>query len=431
MRSFSMVVQAMVIVTACARPAEREILPLPAPEMIDSPAGPGSGEPFLSPAADGVWLSWLEAVDSAYEFRVSLRSGDAWSPPRTVARSASFFVNWADFPSILELPDGRIAAHWLGRSGAGRYAYDVVVALSRDDGATWSDEVRPHADGTQTEHGFATLFVMPDGEMGAVWLDGRETAGNAHDGSEHSMNSAMTLRYTTFSAAGVPAADELVDGRTCDCCQTDVAVTADGPVLVYRDRSDTEVRDIAVTRHVNGSWTEPVPVHEDGWVIPGCPVNGPSAAARERELVVAWFTAAQDTARVRVAFSSDAGATFGAPLRIDDGDPVGRADVLMLDDGQALVSWLERTDDGAEVRVRLVAPDGAMGSSTTVAASSAERASGFPRMALAGDRIVFAWTEPEPDARVRVAEMPLPRFRAHQEQTGGPAGSSTHDDNSS
>jgi hypothetical protein len=218
----------------------------------------------------------------------------------------------------------------------------------------------------------------------------------------------MTLRHATFSQAGMAGPDVLVDDRVCDCCQTDIAVTSDGPVLVYRDRSEDEVRDISVSRLIGGEWTAPSPVHEDGWVIPGCPVNGPSAAARGRDLAVAWFTAAQDTARVRVAFSSDAGETFAAPVRIDDGDPVGRADVLMLESGQALVTWLERTDGGAEVRVRLVAPDGETGPSRTVASSSAERASGFPRMARAGDRIVFAWTEPGKAALVRVAEMRLP-----------------------
>jgi hypothetical protein len=398
---------AVLFAIACADTPE-PVPTLPAPVMIESPAGPGSGEPFLSAASDGVWLSWLEAVDSAFALRVSRLEGESWSPPRTVGHSSSFFVNWADFPSVIELPDGRIAAHWLARSGPGRYAYDVVIAMSADGGATWGSPVSPHADGTQTEHGFATLFPAPDGGMGAVWLDGRATVAPTHENDGHTAGGAMTLRHATFSQAGMAGPDVLVDDRVCDCCQTDIAVTSDGPVLVYRDRSEDEVRDISVSRLIGGEWTAPSPVHEDGWVIPGCPVNGPSAAARGRDLAVAWFTAAQDTARVRVAFSSDAGETFAAPVRIDDGDPVGRADVLMLETGQALVTWLERTDGGAEVRVRLVAPDGETGPSRTVASSSAERASGFPRMARAGDRIVFAWTEPGKAALVRVAEMRLP-----------------------
>jgi hypothetical protein len=356
-----------------------------------------------------VWLSWLEARDSVYEFRVAHLEGETWTEPRTVARSASFFVNWADFPSIIEMSDGRLAAHWLARSGEGRYAYDVVVAMSSDRGATWSEPVSPHSDGTETEHGFATLFPVHDGLLGAVWLDGRETVAMSHDGGDGHGGGAMTLRYGALDTNGRVVHDILVDSRTCDCCQTDVALTSDGPVVVYRDRTEDEVRDISVSRLIDGTWTEPAPVHRDGWVIPGCPVNGPSAAAQGRNLAVAWFTAAQDTPRVRVAFSSDGGATFGSPYRIDDGDPVGRADALMLDDGTLLVTWLERTAAGAEVRARLIGAEGPLGASTTVAASSAERASGFPRVAVDGNRLIFAWTEAGESPTVRTARIELPR----------------------
>ena len=410
-------VAAALALTACERVAAPPA-PLAPPSEFTSPAGGGSGEPFLVPAAGGgVWLSWLERIDSVHALRVARLDGNGWSEPRTIASSSSFFVNWADFPSVFERADGRLVAHWLARSGAGRYAYDVVTAVSSDGGANWTQPVRPHRDGTASEHGFVSLFPMPDGSVGAVWLDGRQTVSGhdatthdtaaAGDGHEATANRAMSLRFTTLAADGVPGEDVLIDERVCDCCQTDVAATEDGAVLVYRDRSTEEVRDIAVRRLVNGEWSEAAPVHADGWVIPGCPVNGPSVSASGRSVVVAWFTAARDTARVNIAFSTDGGATFGPPFRLDEGDPVGRVDVLLLEDGIALVSWLERTADGAQVRARRVSAAGAMSEPTTVASSSAERASGFPRMALAGDHVVFAWTAPGDPAQVRVARAPL------------------------
>ena len=181
-------------------------------------------------------------------------------------------------------------------------------------------------------------------------------------------------------------------------------MTARGPVVVYRDRSPDEIRDIAVLRRVNGTWTEPARVHADEWHIEGCPVNGPSIVANGDEVAVAWFTGARDTARVNVAFSHDAGATFGAPVRVDDGNPVGRVDVEFDAAGRALVTWLERAgNDGAEVRVRPIAPDGKASPAILVAASSAARTSGFPRMVRSGNEIVFAWTQPGDTARVRLA----------------------------
>jgi hypothetical protein len=191
-----------------------------------------------------------------------------------------------------------------------------------------------------------------------------------------------------------------------------MAMTGRGPLVVYRDRSPVEVRDIYVTRMVDGTWTPGQPVHADGWVMPACPVNGPQAAADGDRVAVAWYTGADSMAQVKVAFSGDAGATFGAPARVDGGNPEGRVDVVLLADGGALVSWIERTGEkDAQVRVRRVGPDGKMGEPRTVAGSSSARSSGFPRMVPAGENLVFAWTAPGEPSMVRAARMPLSALR--------------------
>lgn len=213
----------------------------------------------------------------------------------------------------------------------------------------------------------------------------------------------MNLRYTTIDAKGRLSEEALLDSRVCDCCQTSAALTADGAIVVYRDRSEKEVRDISVVRFSKGQWTEPRTLNADGWEIHGCPVNGPSVSAEGKRVAVAWFTAAKETPRVKVAFSSDAGATFASPILVDEGSPVGRVDVLMLTDGSAIVSWLERTTKGGEVEVRRVKPDGSRDDATTVAESSAARVSGFPQMARSGNEIIFAWTAPGTPSRVRTA----------------------------
>jgi hypothetical protein len=382
-----------------------------APRPLPPPAATGSGEPNLTVGADGrVYLSWIEpAADSAHALRFSVLEGDRWSAPRTIASGRGWFVNWADFPAMAVLPNGRMAAHWLQKSGKGTYAYDVRVAVSPDGGATWSEGVVPHTDGTASEHGFVSMWPARGDSVGLVWLDGRKY-GASDD--EHDLSNEMTLRYTTIGADGRAAPDREIDGRVCDCCQTGMAMTADGPLVVYRDRSPVEVRDIYVTRMVNGAWTEGRPVHADGWVMPACPVNGPQADAEGRRVAVAWFTAADSTPSVKVAFSADAGATFGAPARVDGGNPEGRVDVLLLDGGGALVSWIERTGDSeAEVRVRRVGADGRMGAPSTLAASSSARSTGFPRMVRAGDDLVFAWTGAGKPSSIHAARMALPALR--------------------
>lgn len=368
-------------------------------EAVRSPAGEGSGEPHLSSGEDGPLLSWLVPnPDGSHALRVARWTGEGWGEPLTVTTGEGFFVNWADFPSVVEI-DGVLVAHWLERGDAGGYDYGVKVALSGDGGRTWSAALTPHADGTPTEHGFVSTFRHPGGGAGVVWLDGRRY----HDRPGAPATEEMTLRARSVGPGGELGPERLLDGRTCDCCQTDAALTDRGPVVVYRDRSAAEIRDIYVARLVDGRWTEGVPVHEDGWEIAACPVNGPAVDAAGDDVVVAWFTAAGDTPSVSVAFSGDAGATFGSPVRLDGGRPAGRVDVSRLSDGSAVVSWIERVGDGdAELRVRRVDPDGRAHASSVVAGASAQRAGGFPQMLLHGGRLLFAWTDVSADGGQRV-----------------------------
>lgn len=396
---------AATIFAACGGPGADGESPAPAPavEPAGFPAAVGSGEPNLSAADGRVWLSWIEPDGEGHALRFAAREGAAWSSPRTITRGDDWFVNWADFPSIVELPDGTLAAHWLQKTGEDTYAYGVRVARSADGGATWSEPVVPHTDGTETEHGFVTLLPWTDGSLALVWLDGRKYA----DAAPGESGAEMTLRTARLEGDGL-AGEALLDDRACDCCQTDAARAEDGPVVVYRDRSPEEVRDISIVRWTGSEWTDPAPVHDDGWVIEACPVNGPAVAARADTLAVAWFTAAEDTMRVDLARSVDGGATFGAPVRVDAGTPEGRVDLALLDGGDALVLWLERADGGAgRLLLRRVAPDGRLGEPVTVAETSYARSSGFPRMAVSGEEVVFAWTDPADPPRVRTAVAPL------------------------
>ncbi len=375
---------------------------------LDSPAGAGSGEPNIYSGADGrIYLTWIEKQGGKiHALRFAVRSGGAWSASKTIIQRENLFVNWADFPSLVVLPDRALVAHWLVKSSPDTYAYDVNIARSNDDGKTWSKPIVPHRDGTKTEHGFVSILPWSGGRAGAIWLDGRNFKGNSHEGHGSSANE-MTLRFATIDANNKVSEDVLLDSRVCECCQTSAALTSEGAIVVYRDRSEKEIRDISVVRFSKGRWTKPRTLNADGWEIQGCPVNGPSVAADGKRVAVAWFSAAKETPRVKVVFSSDAGVTFASPIVVDDGSPVGRVDVLILTDGSALVSWLERTAKGGEVKVRRVRPDGSREDAITVAESNTARASGFPQMARAGNEIIFAWTDPATPSRVRTAVLRL------------------------
>src|SRR5687767_14396203 len=75
---------------------------------MPSPAGEASAQPHLSVGKRGrVYLSWISRLpNKQYALRFAVKTGDRWSEARTIAEGSNWFVNWADFPSITELPDG-------------------------------------------------------------------------------------------------------------------------------------------------------------------------------------------------------------------------------------------------------------------------------------------------------------------------------------
>ena len=383
-----------------------------------SPAGVDSREPDLNATADGrIVMSWVEKIgEKRYALRTALRDRNGWSQARTVSEGENWFINWADFPSVIALHDGSLAAHWLVKSGSGTYAYDVNIARSSDGGQTWSTPVVPHTDKTQTEHGFVSLLPLRDGRVGAVWLDGRNMKDMEHDDEGAPAPASMTLRYAAIDATGKLSDEAQLDERVCECCQTAAAMTTDGAVVVYRDRSDVEMRDIYTTSQVNGSWGQPRPVAPDNWKINGCPVNGPAIAADGKRVVVAWYTQAGDQPQVKLAFSEDAGRTFGPGIFVDVGQTVGRVDVLLLPDGSALVCWLSGTVETGAIKVRRIERDATLGPVSVVAQTDISRSSGFPRMARLDNEVHFAWTEFGKPSYVRTASADVSAFSGANSQ---------------
>ncbi len=372
-----------------------------APQVVavESPAGEGSGQSNLHTSDTGeVLLSWIEpAGEGSHQLRFSRWNGQGWSAPRTIAEGAEWFVNWADFPSMASVGEDFLAAHTLVRNGERWYDYDIHLRLSTDGGQSWSDALIPHRDGVSAEHGFVSLVPLED-RLAAVWLDGR------HSGDGHG-SGAMTLRYAVIDRAGGLSEEAELDSRVCDCCQTSAARTSQGLLVAYRDRSPDEIRDIGIVRLEEGRWSEPALVHADGWKIAGCPVNGPALDARQDRVAVAWYTQAEDTPQVRLAFSADAGRTFSDPVRVDEGETMGRVDALLLPDGSAAVAWME-FGEGDEVRllVRRITAAGRRFPPILVATTDSSRRSGFPHLALAGGELLIAWTSTESD-RVRTARI--------------------------
>lgn len=379
---------------------------------LNSPAGPGASAPSLIRSADGsVWLSWLEPKGEGV---TALRAAKfdqataAWGEVREIAAGRDWFVNWADTPIFAAEADGRLTAVWFVNNPAAAQAhghhhtgYQAWSSRSTDDGATWTAPTRLTTESDKVE--FVALQPLAHGGLLAVWLDGRAKGNDA----------AMRLYGRWLDGDGP---DQLIDDSVCDCCPTTLTAFPDGSALVaYRARREGEVRDIYTARYSNRQWAESRLLSVDDWHIFGCPVNGPRLASAGGKVAAAWFTAADDQPRVLASVSPDAGACWLMPQRLDLGDPLGRVDTVLLNDGSRLVTWLEAAGEKeAGIYLRRISAADEVGPPVLLASSTAARASGFPRLVLLKDydatpaQLLLAYTQDSEPSAVQTLRLTLP-----------------------
>ncbi|MEO5962008.1 MAG: sialidase family protein [Thermomonas sp.] len=361
------------------------------------PAAAGSSAPDLSLAPDGrLLLSWINRTEgrrNALQFGSYSVKGGWQSQPRTVAVGNSLVANWADTPHMRGTADGALWMQWLQNDASGPAAYDTVLARSRDGGVTWNQITRVNNDGKAVEHGFAAMWAEGADGIGIAWLDGREKA-PGQDETQHA-GGAMQVRQLDFDLDLQRGTETVLDAMACDCCQTDAAVTSKGPLVVYRDRSDDDIRDIAVVRRTAGTWSAPVMVHADGWKIAGCPVNGPAIAASGNDAVVGWYSEAGDKPALRLARTTDAGDTFAAPVLVDSGKQVlGRVDVA-IGEKQAWVTWLREANGVQTLMLARYTSDLSRELQRMEIATLKGRghATGSPRLAVDSTAAWLVWTD--------------------------------------
>lgn len=375
---------------------------------INNPAEMGSQYPNLYKDASGtITMSWfLKIEEELNSIQYSTFSDGRWIPPQTVNISSDYFVNWADFPSVVSLEGEVVAGHWLRKIEGGTYAYNVNVVFPEEQARRWTNPITPHTDGTATEHGFVSMEPLDGDRVLAVWLDGRQTADRGH-GEYSDPEKAMTLRSAEISKDGTVEREREIDSMVCDCCSTDLVMMDGQAAVVYRNRTENEVRDIYISFYDldTGEWSAPKAVYNDGWEINGCPVNGPRIDYQNGRTAVIWYTEADGGPSVKLAVSDDNGSTFGEPIVVAENNTAGRQDLSVGEDGTIYTSWLTTQDDAGYVMLRSIKQGAAPGNPIQVGITSSSRRSGFPRMAATNDGLLIAWTQTDPLIRIRTARV--------------------------
>lgn len=372
-------------------------------QEIALPSPQGAMAPRIQKIDHGFILSWLQPGQqparlngTSSELAWSIWQQQQWTAPATAIASRQMFSNMADRPSVFLTSEHQLLAHWLEKSSARDYGYEAMLAKAslheqqwQTIGPVWQPE-QPTRNGYD---GFVSLLEY-SGKIRAFWIDGRF----------YQESTGGKMRLLTAEIAEQVENEQVLDANICSCCDTAAINTPDGPIVFYRGRSDDEIRDILRIKWESGKWSQPSKVADDNWHIAGCTVDGPQVASVGEQLVVVWFTGAGGKASVRIAFSDDAGQTFSASRMVDNISPfgpIGRSGVIMLENGDAIVSWIGHSKAAKKnaIWLRRISPEGAMGPYVHVNNISNSRLTGFLQMSHLDGQLYINWTEPADKAK--------------------------------
>ncbi len=368
-------------------------------KTMDLPSAAGAMSPRLDSDGSRLLLSWLEPYKdakatlngTASQFKWSRLENNTWSEPVTVISTTRMFTNSADIPSVVASHDGSYYAHWLEKSSTKRYGYDVQLASAQGNHHSFKSLGKIWNRSNSVRNGYDGFVSMIPGQKGirAFWIDGRlynEKAGEP-------------MRLMTAEISDSVNKETVLDDDICSCCDTTAVNTSAGPVVFYRGRTKEEIRDILTVRLTDKGWSSPTPIADDNWHIAGCAVNGPKADAIGNHIAVSWFTGAKGKGDIRVVFSEDAGKTFSVARDIDavsHNGALGKVDIVLLDEGQALVSWIGRAvdKDTEVIYVRRINSKGILGPYVKIAELKNSRRAGVPQMERVGNTVYLVWTVP-------------------------------------
>ncbi|WP_421774681.1 hypothetical protein [Gracilimonas sp.] len=384
------------LVNGCSETADIQL------QEIPSVAGNNSSLPSLYTDNTGiVFMSWVEERDNIADLNYATFKNNTWSEPSVISADSTWFLNWADYPSIIGHNGQPMAAHWLNKKPGGTYAYDINISAYTNE---WSDKTIPHQDETATEHGFLSMLPASDSTFMAVWLDGRKTAGRDHH-EYADLSKAMTLRGAIIDRNGLVLEKFLIDDAVCDCCNTSLAKTENGFIVTYRNRTEDEIRDIYSSVFRDGSWSEPKPVHNDNWEIAACPVNGPAVEVQNGVVATSWFTGANGENKLQLGISNDHGNNFDKVISVDNQNAVGRTDLVITAD-KIWVSWLSSADGAGQLNLASYSLAGEPLNQYSIPNISGKRSTGFPQITKSEYGILIAFTDvSEESKQIRMFEL--------------------------
>jgi len=370
-------------------------------------------------SADSAWTVQVAGVDT---------TGTLLAPVRVDDGSEEVMVAAENPPEVVAAPDGSIYVAWVGsRRETSPEPDDITihVARSTDGGESFARVGSlPGAPAPASRANlYGDLAVAPDGSLYLSWLDLHYYTDTLTARSRAHVPDSIPVpesrvefrvaRSTDHGASFVPAPP--LDTIACICCRSVVTAGPDGAVhALWRHVFPGSIRDFQMATSLGGAldFAAPARVHDDHWVLDGCPDMGPDAVVDGAGAVhVAWYTGAPGRIGLWYASSRDGGRSFSDPAPLLGRGHVSPSHVRLAAAGDAVYgAWEDRR--GAHPRVVFGRP--AAGRTKVVGDGE------FPWIAAAGGRLAITWIDGDA-VRLRVAGLPTFGTGA-----GGPPGAVSH-----
>jgi len=230
---------------------------------------------------------------------------------------------------------------------------------------------------------------------------------------QHQTDGAATAQLSQifFAMLNDPASARAITHGVCYCCKTSIAAGADGSIVAaWRHVYPGNIRDIALTKSSDGgrTFTPPVRVSEDNWVLNGCPENGPAVAVDQANAIhVVWPTLVHDSRGAEslalfYATSRD-GQRFTKRQRIPTEGVPRHPQIVVGPAGKITVAWDEQLTGARRVVIARGTVDYA-NPVRFVRESVTEEGGTYPVIASLPDGPLVAWTSGSTaDSVLRVA----------------------------
>ena len=368
-----------VFVSGCARlAADASRATVFQPVQISAP-DVDAAEPVTATAPDGgFYVAWVNH-DANNESDVMLArfdsEGGTASSPVMVNQQTGIATAWRGDPPSVAVADKSVYVLWTARVELdGKKGTDLYLSVSNDHGKTFAAAVKVNDDKLPGAHGMHSLAVASDGKIYAAWLDERNIITpkpSKHAGGHH-MESNRELFIATSTDGGKSfSANRKVAENVCPCCKTALAVSPDGTLYAsWRQVLPGNFRHIAVASSSDGgaSFSSPVIVSDDKWMLQGCPVSGPSLSADAGgTLKVVWYAAGENAAPgLYFAETRDKGRSF-SPRSLLMQETVKGTPALAGANDRAVAIWQGAIGQQPETKVREL---GGAGEAVSVAANA-------------------------------------------------------------